>query len=106
VFHVSILKEKFVKNVFSQPQLPISLVNMDGLHVKPQAILDRRTRRGKTEILVHWQGLQPSDATWEILENQFPEYALRDKGPLKGEGFVTCIRAQENQQVSSVGPIP
>jgi hypothetical protein len=77
--------------------------------VRPKAILDRRTRRGKTEILVHWQGLHPSNATWEVLEimeKQFPRYALRDKGLLKGEGFVTYMQAQEDQQVSNVGPTP
>uniref|UniRef100_A0A2N9IWJ5 Retrotransposon gag domain-containing protein n=1 Tax=Fagus sylvatica TaxID=28930 RepID=A0A2N9IWJ5_FAGSY len=72
----------------------------------------------------HKSGLHPSNATWEVLEimeMQFPRYALRqgwlwararagpalrDKCLLKGEGFVTYMQAQEDQQVSNVGPTP
>ncbi|GMY22854.1 hypothetical protein FCV25MIE_18095, partial [Fagus crenata] len=55
----------------------------EGLQVQPQAVLDTRIRRSKTEVLVHWQGLPPSEATWEDLRHmqyQFPEYTLGDKG--------------------------
>lgn len=58
--------------------------DQDGIRVQPQAILDKRRRWNKTEILVHWQVLQPTEATWEdlcIMKQQFLEYAL--------EGVVT-----------------
>lgn len=31
----------------------------------PQAMLDQRVRKGKNEILIHWKGLSPVEATWE-----------------------------------------
>ena len=52
-------------------------------------ILDRRKRRNVEEVLVQWQGLPTSAATWENLiamKSQFPEYALEDKGHRKGKG--------------------
>ena len=84
VFHVSVLKEKLGAMVSSQPQLPVTLQTQDGISVRPQAILEQRKRRGQIEILIHWQGLSPSEATWEDLRNmklQFPDLALEDKGP-------------------------
>ncbi|KAA8542515.1 hypothetical protein F0562_023667 [Nyssa sinensis] len=55
----------------------------DGILVpKPQAVLDRRVRKKKDEVLIHWQGLSPAEATWEDLvtmKQQFPEYCLEDK---------------------------
>uniref|UniRef100_A0A2N9IK08 Integrase catalytic domain-containing protein n=1 Tax=Fagus sylvatica TaxID=28930 RepID=A0A2N9IK08_FAGSY len=84
VFHVSVLKEKLGAMVSSQPQLLVTLQTQDGISVRPQAILEQRKRRGQIEILIHWQGLSPSKATWEDLRNmklQFPNLALEDKGP-------------------------
>ena len=49
---------------------------------KPQAVLDHRTRKRKVEVLVHWQGLSPAEATWEdlaALKKQFPDYCLEDQ---------------------------
>uniref|UniRef100_A0A2N9HL73 Chromo domain-containing protein n=1 Tax=Fagus sylvatica TaxID=28930 RepID=A0A2N9HL73_FAGSY len=63
--------------------------------VRPQAILDQRRRRNQQEVLVHWQGLSPADATWENLEflrKQFPGYVLEDKDHAKEGGVVTVIR--------------
>ncbi|GMY29210.1 Transposon Tf2-12 polyprotein [Fagus crenata] len=59
------------------------------LGARPLAVLDRRVQRNKTEVLIHWQGLPTSDATWEDLEAmkiQFPQYTLEDKGPFKKGG--------------------
>uniref|UniRef100_A0A2N9EXV4 RNA-directed DNA polymerase n=1 Tax=Fagus sylvatica TaxID=28930 RepID=A0A2N9EXV4_FAGSY len=83
VFHVSQLKEKLGTHISAQPQLPLIIEGQEGLQVQPQAVLDTRIRRSKTEVLVHWQGLPPSEATWEDLRHmqyQFPEYTLGDKG--------------------------
>ena len=89
VFHVSLLKEKLGTKVFAQPQLPITMGDQDELLVRPQAVLDQRTRRNRIEVLVHWQGLPTSDATWEDLtamKLQFPQYTLEDKDLLKRGG--------------------
>ncbi|KAK0572971.1 hypothetical protein LWI29_001140 [Acer saccharum] len=48
----------------------------------PQAVLDRRQRKNEDEILIHWKGLSPTEATWENLaamQKQFPDHSLEDK---------------------------
>lgn len=57
----------------------------DSINPIPQAILDRRTMQRKEEVLIHWQGLSPADATWEEVEGlriRFPNLSLEDKGIL------------------------
>ena len=84
VFHVSLFKEKLGSKVSAQLRLPLHMEDQDELRIRPQAVLDRRTRQNKTQILVHWQGSSATDATWEDLNsvvNQFPQYTLADKGP-------------------------
>ncbi|KAJ8650392.1 hypothetical protein MRB53_003415 [Persea americana] len=60
----------------------------------PRAILDHRVPKGHQEVLIHWQGLSPADATWENLQNmkrQFTGLALEeDKGQIRG---VELLRA-------------
>ena len=49
----------------------------DSINPIPQAILDRRTMQRKEEVLIHWQGLSPADATWEgSVTNQLVEVDL------------------------------
>uniref|UniRef100_A0A2N9HAC2 Integrase catalytic domain-containing protein n=1 Tax=Fagus sylvatica TaxID=28930 RepID=A0A2N9HAC2_FAGSY len=89
VFHVSLLKEKLGSKISVQPQLPITIGDHNELRVRPMTILDRRKCRNVEEVLVQWQGLPTSEATWENLtamKSQFPEYALEDKGHRKGKG--------------------
>lgn len=84
VFHVSNLKEKLGEQDKMNPELP-HLDVTDSINPIPQAILDRRTRRRKEEVLIHWQGLSPADATWEEVEGlriRFPNLSLEDKGIL------------------------
>ena len=69
MFHVSQLKEKLGTHISAQPQLPLIIEGQEGLRVQPQAILDTRIRRSNTEVVVHWQGLPPSEATWEDLRH-------------------------------------
>lgn len=54
VFHVSLLKKKIGDNVVVQEELPTVDNDDDSLHPKPQAILDRRVRMQKEEVLIHW----------------------------------------------------
>jgi len=68
VFHISQLKPTLGVNT---SPIPVLLpVNLEGIiQPDPMAILDRRSRplnnRAFTEVLVHWSGQTPEDATWE-----------------------------------------
>ncbi|GMY20249.1 hypothetical protein FCV25MIE_15488 [Fagus crenata] len=90
-------KEKLGKHTSSRPQLPLVLEANGEVAVRPQVVLDQRRRRNQQEVLVHWQGLSPADATWENLEflrKQFLGYVLEDKDHAKEGGVVTVIREQ------------
>ena len=85
MFHVSNLKQALGGN----DQQGTSLTEIDGssgvVGPLPQAVLDRRTRRNKEEVLIHWQGLSPTKATWEdahIMRLRFPDITLEDKGQI------------------------
>jgi len=88
VFHVSQLK----RHVGSQPvqttlpQMPPNPV------LQPQATMDRRIVKRKnqtaTQILIHWRGFSPADATWEYAEEiatRFPHFNLDNKVNSMGE---------------------
>ncbi|KAA8539425.1 hypothetical protein F0562_026117 [Nyssa sinensis] len=82
VFHVSLLKKKIGEKYPIQGELPVIENDAETLYPKPQAVLDRRQRKNKEEILIHWQGLSLAEATWENLaamQKQFPEHSLEDK---------------------------
>ncbi|TXG46573.1 hypothetical protein EZV62_027927 [Acer yangbiense] len=66
VFHVSILKKRIGEGQEVLKILP-PLNNEDTTELKPQAVLEKRQRDGKVELLVHWRscGLSPAEATWE-----------------------------------------
>ncbi|KAL4192389.1 hypothetical protein AMTRI_Chr06g171710 [Amborella trichopoda] len=83
VFHVSLLKKQIGMNTIVQTQIPSIREGDEALITKPLAILDCRTRKKQQELLIHWQGLSPSEATWDdlsFMKQQFPELALEDKG--------------------------
>ncbi|KAL4196489.1 hypothetical protein AMTRI_Chr04g183520 [Amborella trichopoda] len=85
VFHVSLLKKQIGMNTTVQTQIPLIREGDEALIAKPQAILDRRTRKKNQELLVHWQGLSPAEATWKdlsFMKQQFIELALEDKGEI------------------------
>ena len=82
VFHVSNLKGRLGTQDIASTMLP-TIDDSDDIIPIPQAILDRCIKRRKEEVLVHWQGLSPVDATWEdvqLLQLRFPELSLEDKG--------------------------
>ncbi|KAL4633316.1 hypothetical protein ACB092_04G114200 [Castanea dentata] len=83
VFHVSNLKQ----SLGCKDQQGTSLPEIDGssgvVGSLPQAVLDRRTRRNKEEVLIHWKGQSPAEATWEdahAMRLRFPNITLEDKG--------------------------
>ncbi|KAJ0111402.1 hypothetical protein Patl1_01484 [Pistacia atlantica] len=53
-------------------------------------ILDHCTyKRQLTQVLVHWHGLSPVEATWEnvkVMKLQFPDLGLEDKTTIKEGG--------------------
>jgi len=60
VFHVSLLKKQ---------------------ELTPQSILDFKGQDHKKEVLIHWCGHSPANATWEgflTMQQQFPEFDLED----------------------------
>jgi hypothetical protein len=82
VFHVSQLK----RHVGSQPgqttlpQMPPTPA------LQPQATMDRgivkRKNQAATQILIHWRGFSPADATWEYakeIATRFPHLTLRTR---------------------------
>ncbi|CAN0921338.1 hypothetical protein LINGRAHAP2_LOCUS32538 [Linum grandiflorum] len=78
VFHISSLKD--ARGDVSQvaPALPATATTTGP---EPLAILEKRLRKGKEEVLVHWTHTTPADATWEDwhhLQLQFP-HVLEDK---------------------------
>jgi hypothetical protein len=90
---VSQLK-KHIENKIMQSTLPIT---PSAPTIIPQAVLDRRmVKRGNqttTQVLLHWKGLAPSDATWEFADDircRFPEFSLEDKVVFEGGIPVTC----------------
>ncbi|GMY12559.1 hypothetical protein FCV25MIE_07798 [Fagus crenata] len=89
-FHKTFQREKLGDKISVEPQLPITVGNDETLGVRPMAVLDYRKRNNREEVLVQWQGLPASDATWEDLvamKLQFPEYGLEDKGLCKRGGI-------------------
>ncbi|KAI5316983.1 hypothetical protein L3X38_036690 [Prunus dulcis] len=88
IFHVSLLKKKVGTNVAVQDSLPALSYGEDTLFPMPQAILGQRKRKNQEEVLVHWKGLSPADATWENLKElqlRFPDVNLEDKVFSMGE---------------------
>lgn len=85
VFHVSQLKQHIGNPSTVIPHLPPFSATSD-LHIVPQWLIDYRwVRTGWqfiNEVLVHWEGLPASDATWEPyddLKHKFSHLNLEDK---------------------------
>lgn len=73
VFHVSLLKKQVGPIAIPSTKLPD--FPQVGRDVVPQALLDSKGKEHNRKVLIHWQGYNPADATWQ----QFPEFALEDK---------------------------
>ncbi|PNY00079.1 hypothetical protein L195_g023353, partial [Trifolium pratense] len=85
VFHISQLKQ--FKGQAFDPYIPLPLTTTElGPVLQPVAVLKRRDRLRNGEVisqvLIKWQGLNNTDATWEdaadIVEN-YPTFNLEDK---------------------------
>nr|KYP48938.1 Transposon Ty3-I Gag-Pol polyprotein [Cajanus cajan] len=95
VFHVSQLKAFRGNEVITQIPTPL-LIDEKGLALQPKAILQHRTILKKhkqiPQVLVHWEGQQPEEASWEdrnTIEQSYPLFNLKDKVVFNGGGNVT-----------------
>lgn len=92
VIHVSQLKRRLGSNEVADERLPA--VNKEGnLTFRPKSAREyRRIKRGgrfRWEVLIEWEELPLTDATWEGVEEmrgRFPDFVLEDKDRLEGNG--------------------
>ncbi|KAJ8631092.1 hypothetical protein MRB53_024415 [Persea americana] len=86
------IKEEVGQQIQVQTALP-NVREEDGVVVPlPQTVLERRIKKRKAELLIHWQGLTPAEATWEVeedMKNRYPDLALEVKSSLRG-GELLC----------------
>jgi hypothetical protein len=90
VFHVSVLK----KYVGTTIPTEAKLLDIPSLQIQPFAILEQRVHKGFPEILVHWAGYSPVDASWEKKDDflsRYPDFVLEDKDPFKGRGMLQSL---------------
>ena len=70
VFHVSLLEPYKDSTIPGQLQAPPPPIEVDGTEeFEVSEILDSRINRGKLEYLVHWQGYEVHERTWEPAAN-------------------------------------
>ena len=70
VFHVSLLEPYKDSTIPGRLQAPPPLIEVDGAEeFEVSEILDSRINRGKLEYLVHWQGYEVHERTWETAAN-------------------------------------
>ncbi|KAK4859694.1 hypothetical protein QYF36_010103 [Acer negundo] len=62
VFHISVLKQKLGEGQLVLSSLP-DLNNADKFIPSPQAVMGSRIYKGNQEVLVHWKGLSPVEAS-------------------------------------------
>jgi len=90
VFHVSVLEKC---EGHPQPACvpePL-LLNDKGYSLQPHALLGNRmikkNEKWPEEVLIHWKGLAPEEATWERyadIQSQYPAFNLEDKVLING----------------------
>jgi hypothetical protein len=86
---VSLLKQQVGTKAATSTEIPEYKSNHP--FIQPQAALDFRGNINSKEVLIHWQGFNLADATWEnVAEFQvrFPDFVLEDKDPLNGGGML------------------
>ncbi|KAL2338914.1 hypothetical protein Fmac_013360 [Flemingia macrophylla] len=108
VFHVSLLKQ--FKGETQQPYLPLPFLTDElGPVIQPLKALDSRVilraNQHIPQVLVQWEGLDISKATWEdvrMLQIEHPNFNLEDKVDFHGERNV--MNGAGSEQVGDVGP--
>jgi hypothetical protein len=60
----------------------------------------RRKTQTITQVLVHWDGLSPANATWKYIDElklRFPQFNLEDKVGLKGGQLLPAEEDNEEE---------
>jgi hypothetical protein len=60
--------------------------------------MTRRNNQAATQVLIHWEGLPPADATWEFtdeLKLRFPTFNLEDKVGFEGGQLLSAKEGEE-----------
>ena len=80
VFHVSQLKRKLGQQQQTQPIAP-KLTKEFELQLNPETVLGIRWSKelGANEWLIKWKNLPKTEATWESMNQHFPNFHLEDK---------------------------
>ena len=89
-FHVGLLK-KFVGQPPASPP-PLPPTQHGAIIAVPSQVLKARLYRGVRQLLVQWEGLPPSSASWEDLasfQTRYPSFQLEDKLLIEG-GVMSC----------------
>ena len=71
----------------------------------PKVVLDKKVIAGEFHILIHWAGLSPSKASWELathIEKQYPTFALEVKRFLEGGSNVMNNKPDQQQSVQVI----
>ncbi|KAF2282527.1 hypothetical protein GH714_043698 [Hevea brasiliensis] len=82
-----------------EPSLPI--LSKGEMHPSPQAVIDSRILKGQPQVLVHWEGLSPAEASWEAVNSfrsRYPSFVLEDKHNFNGRVGVMS-RSREVQML-------
>lgn len=75
VFHVSCLK-KFIGEVPTTPTVPA--IQHGQITLVPKDILHSREHNSRSELLIHWDGYSPAEASWEdfnMMIQLYPSFA-------------------------------
>ena len=70
---------------------PIELPEIPSSPIQPQAVLEQQLCKGTPEVLVHWMGYSPADASWEKktdFNSRFLDFILEDKNDFMGGGML------------------
>jgi hypothetical protein len=80
VFHVSFLKK--CNGVAPESLPPLPDIKHGKALPQPEQIVRARLNRGSWELLVRWMGREPSETSWESLEDfkdAYPSFKLEDE---------------------------
>ncbi|MCH96424.1 hypothetical protein A2U01_0017410, partial [Trifolium medium] len=108
VFHISQLKP--FKGQASDPYIPLPLTTHELVPIlQPMTVLKNRDIMRNDQIipqvLIKWEGLSNTDATWEDVKDMaenYPTFNLEDKVDVEGEGIVMRMPRQRGRQVDNI----
>jgi hypothetical protein len=93
VFHVGLLKQFHGTPPATRPPLPP--IHNGRVLLKPQRVLGSKVRQGTWHVLIQWDGMPSSEATWEPVDQfrqTFPVFQLEDELFVEGGRDVVYSR--------------